>query len=254
MAKRKRNYPRWFYPTPKQVFGILLVLLFAYAVFRAGQYIAYQTAFFEIRQVKVQGNHYRKVEEILNLANVEINRPLYDAALPEISQRVLRDPYIQGVSVRRELPSTLLIEVREREPAFYLTDKILYMVDRTGKVLKRLPQMSMTGKPLVTGVKAVELETDTLRVEKILQLISQISDVDDALFNLISEIDIAMIDNPHLYLVNGGAQVELGKHRYFTRLYILSEFLNRQQIAAQLPQIKKIDLTFEDRVVVRKKT
>lgn len=254
MAKRRATNPRWFYPTPKQVFGTLLLLLFGYAIFRAGQYVAFQTTFFEIRQIKVAGTHYRQVEDILNLANVEINRPLYDAALPEITQRILRDPYIQGASVRRELPSTLLIEVQEREPAFYLTDKILFMVDRSGKVLKRLPNMRMVGKPLVTGVRAADLETDTLRVEKTLRLISQIAEVDDALFTIISEIDIANIDNPRLFLVNGGAQVELGKHQYYTRLYILSEFLNRQQIFAQLSEIKKIDLTFEDRVVVRKKT
>ena len=58
----------------------------------------------------------------------------------------------------------------------------------------------------------------------------------------------------HPVLIKGGAKVVLGPQDHFQKLFVLSEFLNKQPIIDKLPKIKQIDLTFEDRIIVQNKT
>lgn len=255
MARKKNNTSAAsiFYPTPRMAVKWLLFFAIIYGAVMFGNFLVKKTAFFRISRIEVVGNHYLDDQQILEMAAVDSSLTLFQINAVEISKRILENPYVRGVSITRAFPSTVLISVQERRPVLYLVDRIIYMVDENGGIFKKMPSMPMGGIPIVTGLSVNELNKDKTPLLKALRLKRKIEEVDNSLFSFISEIHIRKDSWPELYLVKGGARVYLGSSHHYERLYLLSQLLNKPSIIAQLPQIKRIDLTFRNRVILRKR-
>ena len=238
----------------KQSIAALVAVLVLYGGYRLAQYMMYDSDEFQIREIEVRGLKYLDRNLITDSIYVDINETIFDINLSTITDRILRNQYIRGVTVSRILPATLLIEVQEREPLFYLVDKQVNMVDETGVILPKLPNMPMGKLPIVSGMSAGGIAEDRVALDQTLALIDKITEVDPTLLGFISEIDISDPDFPQLYLIKGGARVVLGDSHHYSRLFVLSEFLNKQPILGRLPNIKRIDLSFQDRIIVKNKT
>ena len=158
------------------------------------------------------------------------------------------------MSVTRELPSTILIDVQEREPALYLVDKSIYMVDGMGLVLEKMPGMPMGKAPFVTGLSRAKMKKDSTALDAALQLVHKIREVDESLLSLISEVNIRNTKSPKLVLVKGGANVKLGESGHYQRLFLLSQFLRKQPIIEKLSTIKSVDLTYTNRIIINHKS
>ena len=251
---RQKKKHSIFYPTPKVAFTWVLLAFLGYGVFFLGKKMLYKSGYFVVESVRITGNHYIDQKNIQTFAKIDLNQSMFDVDLANITINLLRNPYIRGVSVTRVLPSTILIDVQEREPVFYLVDKSVYMVDETGKVLKKLPRMPMGKLPIVTGVKLDEFRQDSTALFASLRLVKQIHEVDETLVPLISEINYTKHKSPEFVLVNGAARVKIGKLNHYSRLFLLSQLLNKQPMIDKLATIRTIDLTFADRIIIQNKS
>ncbi len=238
----------------RRAIGALVALLVIYGGIQLARYMMYESDEFHVREVEVRGLKYLDRNLIIDSIYVDKNQTMFDVNLSNVTDRILRNPYIRGVTVSRMLPATLLIEVQEREPLFYLVDKQVNMVDETGIILPKLPNMPMGRLPIVSGMSASGIAEDKVALDQTLALIDKIREVDLTLMGFISEINISDPDFPQLYLIKGGARVVLGDSHHYSRLFVLSEFLNKQPILGRLPNIKRIDLSFRDRIIVKNKT
>ncbi len=93
-----------------------------------------------------------------------------------IETQLLREPWVKSVRVRRELPSTLRIEVLEREAAAAVALDAIYLVDASGVPFKRATaaEAAELPIPIITGlqrdrfvrerVKSLQLVRDALTV------------------------------------------------------------------------------------------
>ena len=104
---RKRNRRR---------FGLLFKLLCAAALIAAVTLGA--TVFFQVESIVVAGNQRYTADEIVAASGVEVGDNLFLMNKNQISQQILRQlPYIGEVSPQRQLPSTLLVQVKELSAA-----------------------------------------------------------------------------------------------------------------------------------------
>ncbi len=254
MNKRTAKNPHSiFYPTPRKVFLGVLILGLSYGGLLLGKMLLHQSGLFVVESVKITGNHYIDEKNIQTFANIDLNQSMFDVDLANITDNVLRNSYIRGVSVTRILPSTIQITVQEREPVFYLLDKSIYLVDETGMVLKKLPRMPMGKLPIITGLTLEKVQQDSTLMPAVLSFVKKIYEVDASLIPFISEINYTK-HIPEIVLVNGAARVKLGKTRHYRRLYLLSQLLRKQPVVDKLAKIRSIDLTFADRIVVQQKS
>lgn len=230
-----------------------LLALAGYGVYRGSNYLMYRSTLFRAETVHITGNRFIDTQEIRKVAKIDTTQMMYHINLEELNERLLKNAYFRGVSVSRVLPATILINVQERQPVFYLADKSLYMVDEEGVILKKLPTMPMSKYPLVTGITARELAKDSLALQEVLGLVQKIKEVDRNLFSFISEINLGKNREPELVLVKGAARVKIGREKHYQRLYLLSQLLEKEPVVGRLPTIRQIDLTFEERIVLRKK-
>ena len=253
-ANTRKNFRALFYPTPRVAVGWLIFFAACYGLFFVVKFITLKSRFFVVKNVQVTGYKYMDEKEIIKLADIQAEQTMFGVDLPGITNTLLQNKYIHGISVSRVLPSTILIDVQEREPFLYLIDRSIYMMDETGVLLKKLPRMPMGKLPIVTGLSMEALQQDSSAALSAIRLVKKIQEVDERLISLISEINLARDRAPELVLIKGAARVKIGREGIYQRLFILSEFLRKQPIMEQLPDIKQIDLTFADRVVVKKKT
>lgn len=71
--------------------------------------------FFRVRRLQIVGTRYIATSDIVARANVDTMRSVWDPTGP-IAERVRAHPGLDGASVTRKLPGTLVITVTERQP------------------------------------------------------------------------------------------------------------------------------------------
>ncbi len=235
---------------------VLTVLLVSgYGFYRLADHLVHHSDMFVLRNIEVSGNRYVKEAEIVAAAELQPGMRLMEVDPDRVVARILeRIKYLEGVSVGRSFPSTLMISVQERQPVAYLVDHRVYMVDRHGVILLKKPDMDLQNLPLISGLTVRKLLQDRQPLLDALGLIQKIKEVDDGLFHVISEIHLNVKRPPTIYLIRGGARVNLGNENYYQRLYLLSQLLRKSSILSELDRIKKIDLSFENRIILTRKS
>ena len=114
--------------------------------------------FFTVDTIDVQGNKYFTDEEISNMAHASTGRNIiYKLNKGSMLKYLEKNPYIEEARVYRKLPSTIVINVKERMQvaAFTYGDKFL-IIDNKGTLLritKTKPKLS-----IVTGFKVKKVK------------------------------------------------------------------------------------------------
>jgi cell division protein FtsQ len=253
-TKRRTKWQKFYFAPSPKMSGILIALvLFSYGTTAGLKHLIHETQIFAVEKVEVRNLKYLDSKEILNLAGIEFERPLYHINVDSVVKNILQNKYVEAVSVSRNIPSTLIIDVRERTPELFLLDKTIYMVDKKGIILKSKSGMEKEDLPFVTGLTVTELLADRSPLIDALDLIDKIKEVDETLLSFISEVYLQKEKWPVFYLINGGARLSLGEREHYERIYYWYELFNKTDIIENLPTIKQLDFTFAKRVVIEKK-
>ncbi len=97
------------------------------------------TNIFVVDSIEVKGNSHFTGEEIINIGHASAGKNIfYNTGKSEIEENLEDNPYIKSASVKRKLPSTLVIEVSEREEACAIKYDDDYLVlDEDGILLRK---------------------------------------------------------------------------------------------------------------------
>jgi len=117
-----------------------------------GRWYVTHARHFAVRQVRVSPTAHVTAEALIARANVPLGVNLFAVQRDEVARAVSQEPWIARAHVRRELPSTLMIDVVEREPACSVAFGALYLADGEGNVFKRATPEEAAGLPVVTGI------------------------------------------------------------------------------------------------------
>ena len=139
-----RNYRRPYKAKKKKsilknrIFWLSILVL---TVFSGVFYLILFHSFFQIKTVEISGNKKVSTENLENLLNEEINRKILSfpsrsiflADFGKINREVLKNFHVNQVSLKRKFPSTLFLQIKEREAAavFTQSDKS-FVIDKEG--------------------------------------------------------------------------------------------------------------------------
>ena len=124
-----------------------------------GGWVVLNSAFFAIRDVRVEGASNVSADEIRSLAAIRSGANLILLPHDEVSARIEVHPWVLDAEVVRELPTTAVIRVTERTPSGWMEDpEGMAIVSGDGVVLERItvppPQLPAVGSspdPLAVG-------------------------------------------------------------------------------------------------------
>ncbi len=114
---------------------------------------------FNVDEVKVSGNHYYTDDEIINMADCTEGANIFTGIdCGDIRDRLMKDPYMSQVKVKRKLPSTIEIDINERRQVAGVVYGTSYVViDSEGTVLRKT-----SVDPKVTVLKGMDIAKMTL--------------------------------------------------------------------------------------------
>src|SRR5689334_14344300 len=116
---------------------------------------------FAIKTIHVQGSSHRSPEDIARTGGIAAEQNIFTTDLEAAQSRLLADPWIERVSLRRKLPSTILVEVVEREAhALVAIGPDLYLATRQGEPFKKHETGDPYDLPVVSGIRADDVAED----------------------------------------------------------------------------------------------
>jgi cell division protein FtsQ len=107
---------------------------------------------FAMKRVRVVGAARVTDAQVSRLGSLALGSNLIAMDLDSVARSVATHPWVKSVTVNRQLPDTLLVQLSEHQPVALLALSDLYLVDAEGEPFKRAQAAEVMDLPLVTGV------------------------------------------------------------------------------------------------------
>lgn len=147
---------RAWLPLARRVAPVLVGIAFVVGAWPALRTRAAQHRYFAIREVAVHGRGHLGADAIRALAGVTAGTSIWEVDRQAVMDRVSANRWVRAVTVRRELPSRVVIRVRQHHPVAIVNvgdpaGGLFYAV-RPGRLLARVEPDDTIDLPYVTGV------------------------------------------------------------------------------------------------------
>ena len=191
---------------------------------------------FNILEIKVVGNQKITSEKIINMSGIIINENAFKIDTKQAIINILQEPYIEKVEIKRVLPSTIEIQVTERQATFMLEFANGYVyINNQGYMLEiseeKLEIPIITGyiTPVENIVPGNRLQTEDLKKMKAVLKIMETARSNE-IEKMITKIDISNDRNYTLILEGEGKTAYLGDASNInTRIQYLKLVLEKEQ-------------------------
>lgn len=92
---------------------------------------------FRLETVVIRGNKHIDTNTIVSSLNADVGTPLFSISLDKIYHKLKNISWVQGVTLQRKLPDTIIINILERKPiAIWQNKQKLSLVDAEGNVIE----------------------------------------------------------------------------------------------------------------------
>ncbi|HEY2735831.1 MAG TPA: FtsQ-type POTRA domain-containing protein [Polyangiales bacterium] len=189
----------------------------------------HESSSFATRHVDVHGQQHLSREGVIAAAGLALGKNVFATSPEQARASLLREPWIESANVRRSLPGSYAIEVRERRAVALLALDELYLVSDDGVAFKPLGAGDPFDMPVITGLDVSQVAADKrASVSSLMSAVALLHDYQDAGLwrrEPISEIHIENDGALSLYVGSDATHVRLGKSPFRQKLERLSEVL-----------------------------
>ncbi len=146
----------------------LLVGMCLVAAYGAGKVKEYfcSSPTFAIEKFRFEGINHAQQHELIRLGGVAVGDNIFRIDLPEIEKGMSDHPWVQHVVLERKYPRTVVIRVKEYEPAALAELGGFYYVDSEGKAFKKLALGEPADFPVLRGFTREDYVAGKEEIEK----------------------------------------------------------------------------------------
>ena len=230
-----------------------LAIVVGYAGYRGVALLAAASSL-QIGHMVVRGHERLSTGEVLSLVEGLRGQNILAVKLDEWQTKLLASPWVESATIRRVLPSTVEIAVRERRPmGIGRLNTAMYLIDRGGVIIDEYgPAYADIDLPIIDGLAASPKDggslVDAARAEFAARVIAALA-VRPEIAKRVSQLDVGNLHDAVVILDGDPALLRLGESDFVARLqqYIdLSPALHER-----LAGIDYVDLRFDERLYVR---
>lgn len=206
---------------------VLLIIVILCAMF---------SPLFNIKTIQIEGNKKITEKEIVSLSQIQIDQNTFKLSKNKIKKQIKENAYIDEVVITRKLPSTIILKIEERQPAYLLEYAGSYVyLDKKGYLLEinteklELPILQGAVTPTVDFVEGNRLVNEDLEklstMAKIMEL-AKVNQID----NIITRIDIENSQNFKLIFDTKEKIVYLGDNSNMnTKILTIKAILEKEE-------------------------
>jgi cell division protein FtsQ len=207
--------------------------------------------------VQVEGNARRTARQIATLAGAAPGKNVFAVDLRVAEQSVESDSWVEHASVTRELPSTIRINVTEREArALFVLGGELFLVDGKGNAFKTLGEGDPSDLPVITGIAPEQVAQDregvTQRLRRMVDLLGELERVGIDRRYPVQEVRVGADDTVTVVIGTDAVTLELGRPPYRAKVEQADRILVEVARRKASPDVIFLDdEAHPERVVVR---
>lgn len=204
---------------------------------------------FNVKTILVEGNKRISTEQIISLSKISIDTNTFKISNNTVTKQIKDNVYIEEVEIRRELPSTIILNVKEREPAYLIEYANGYVcVDKKGNILSISEEKQEL--PILQGIETpndnfvVGNRLDLNDINKI-YMVSKIMDIakENTMDSLITRIDVENINNIKLIFELNEKTAYIGENSNLNlKILIIKQILEKTEgLAGEIFVDKDLD-------------
>ncbi len=226
--KKKSGKARRFFLLLKIVVITIISLIVVFLIFNS--------SLFNIKQIDVTGNSKLSENKVISISSLSIDTNIFHFNKENVEKNLIENAYIEDVTIKRKLPSTVEIIIKERIPSYMLqfTDSYVY-INNQGYMLEisneklEIPIIVGFTTDLNTFKVGNRLETQDLKkMNMVIKIFETAKNVD--LSQYISKIDISNTKEYKIEMESLGKVIYLGDATDLnSKMLELKEILHKTQ-------------------------
>jgi len=206
-----------------------------------------------VERIVVRGNHRLSSGEVVAVLDGLQGENLLRTDLAAWRERLLASPWVREATLRRLLPSTVEVTVREREPiGIGRLNGDLYLVDRAGMIIDAYgPRHEGFDLPIIDGLAdstAQGVRDEGARAELAARVIAALRSK-PAVARRLSQVNVSDPLNAAVILEGDPALIYIGNQDFLPRLESYLGLVDA--LRTHVRDIDLVDLRFDNRVYVR---
>lgn len=186
VKKKRRRLNRRFYTFILIVILLLLTLIY------------FQTGLSDVKEVDVYGASLAEPIEYVEESGIRMGDSIWGLDLKEIESKLQKMPTVKAVEVSRSWNRIVSLKVQEKMPVAYIeTEGLFQLMVEDGTELPYVHNQMTRKIPILSKFETLDQKQ---------QIAQQLLQIDDTVFELISEIIIVPTDHElkvHLYMDDG---------------------------------------------------
>ena len=253
--KKAGELRAWAGRIGKGALGLALLASLTLLGFTAHEYFQ-RSVPLNVGEVSIMGCMNVTESELVNLAHVDFKASLANLDLREISNRLVKHPWVEKAKVKRDWARrALVIEVQERVPQALILLDDLYLVDRHGEVFKKAEPKDQMDFPVLTGLGIHEvMERDPQAVNLVgqaLELLGILGQRKIFTPRDVSEIRLSKQKGLTIFTLKGGIPIRLGSGGLADKIDRLEKVL--PDLQPKIKEVEYVELNYPRKVVVKMK-
>ena len=239
------------------VVGLLVVVAASIAVAWGIRHHVMTSPRFSVRTVRVEGTTKRNSEQIASAAGLQVGKNIFSIDLEGARIRILQDPWIEKAMVRRKLPSTITVEVTEREASAAVTvGSEIYLCTHDGELFKHVEPGDPVNLVVITGLSADQISQDRpgsiKRIRAALDLMMDYEQRGPSRRLALEEINLGEDGTTRLVVGKEAVTLELGQSPFRQKILRAARVLEEVDRRHAQPSVVFLDNeAHPERVVVR---
>lgn len=226
-----------------QVGGILVLAL---AALWAGYAKVMASDRLKVGHVEVRGSRFLSEGEVRELLGPAVGENILGIDIDSLKGRLRSSPWVAEATVRRTLPDTLQVEIRERVPVALAEADGLYLMDGEGTLIELFgPRTAGFDLPIVCGLSGIDGDARRDRAQRAGALLRDLGDLGSE----ISEVQFDEKGDLRVGLRGAGEVLRMGNPPY--RKKLLTFLGLRSELAQRVPNTEYFDLRFRDRIYAK---
>ena len=119
--------------------------------------IIVQSLYFKATTLEVSGNVRLSVNDVLKTAHIKPDENVLMINIPLATKYLLSNPWISSAEIRRELPGSIYISIKEHQALAILDIGKKFLMDTDGNIFKEVSDSDPTNLPIVEGIDYSDL-------------------------------------------------------------------------------------------------
>ncbi len=201
-----------------------------------------------VTAINVVGADKVRPEDAIELSGITEGQNILSFKAREAVEGLKANPWVREARIRRRLPGTVEIEIKERVPIALVDLGALYVMDASGEVFKKYSVEDRLDLPVVTGLTKEGLSGGGVGYG-LLELIATLRQREGFGMDDVSEINVDEAFGLSIYTIDGGVRLAVGTDGFAGKLASFEKVVASR--GGALAGVEAMDLNNSRSVVVR---